>query len=463
LNPEGHKRGVKGRTQKRAPQLQGAWVMGKKISAELRARLLAQREGMNVGGTIIANKTLTKARLRILPHGESAEVPGVECISLYAEGLAGKRKGTTSPATFGFPCPVQAALQRIKTKGSKDDWQWARNFVRVRSEYWMPVLDRSNVGTVEAPNIRVFRAVKTAYQNIVDYMLDEDNDTNVTDAQDGRDMRVTKKKEGDKTIWAALFLDPSPISEDDEFTQAVLSAVSEFDVKGWFYGVDWNILSAIYEALTNESIPDSFLEHADEMPKADERSEDGEDAVPARSVAPSRQPVKPKPGAAKPGAAKPGAGKPATATKPKPGLKKPAPEPEPEPEADETPAEEAAVEAPEITPDVTRAFFNYNDEEAGETKEVSGIIKKVTKDDDGDECYEIEDDDSTTWTVYPGDVTKYENPEPEASEEAPAEAEGEPEEVEPTQSKKPTAAKKGSAKPSAKPDLKRRLNGGKGK
>jgi hypothetical protein len=34
--------------------------------------------------------------------------------------------------------------------------------------------------------------------------------------------------------------------------------------------------------------------------------------------------------------------------------------------------------------------------------------------------------------------------------------------VEPTQSKKPTA-KKGSVKPSAKPDLKRRLNGGKGK
>jgi hypothetical protein len=233
---------------------------GKKLAKSLREKLQAQRNSMKQGD-IIDNKNFTKMRLRMLPCGD--EVPGTEYHSVYSPAI---NKGCTLPKTFGLPDPLMEAIDSIRRGGSAEDKAHLKATVRPQKEFWMPVLDRDNMGSAGSPNMMIFRCKQSLYQRLLDWMLDEDDGEDITCPVEGRDLRVRKNKAA-KTpadVWTANKLDREPISEDDDFVEAALKAAEKVDVSSRFYKVNLETYSEMYDALTGDSLDDDVLEQLQE-------------------------------------------------------------------------------------------------------------------------------------------------------------------------------------------------------
>lgn len=234
------------------------------ISKKLKERLLKQKQDMDSGGVLIPNKGFTKARIRLLPVGD--DLPGHRFISYYCSSLQGEKKGSTSPATFGKPCPIEDAFDKIRRTADKDDRDAAYEFINKNTEYWVPCVVRGDEGDARKPKIRIHAAKKTVYEQIQTYFLDDDFGEDISDPENGRDLLIKKTGQGRQgTKWSCEKMDPTPIHEDEEIAEALVAAGESFDVRERFYPVDFDVLAAMYEGLTGEEMPDHYREGADEM------------------------------------------------------------------------------------------------------------------------------------------------------------------------------------------------------
>ena len=225
------------------------------VSDKLRKQLLDQKKEMGSTGMLIANKDWTKGRVRLLPCGD--EIPGHRVISYYCESLAGDRKGTTSPATFGLPCPIEDAFARLKSE-DKEVRDRAYDMVRKTTEYWVPVVVRGEEGTVDAPNVRIFPMKKSVYAKVQAFMTDEDVGEDITHPLEGRDLLIKKQGQQKSTEWMVDKLDPVPLHKDKAMRAAIIEAGKALDVRQHFFGVDYEVLGKIYEALTGEEMPKKY-------------------------------------------------------------------------------------------------------------------------------------------------------------------------------------------------------------
>lgn len=380
----------------------------RKVSDTLRKKLQEQRDAMT-SGVVIDNRKMTKVRLRLLPCGE--EVPGVVYYDSYSPAL---NKGCTSPRTFGLPDPVLDVWDGWKRSGTPEQKEHAKNTINSGREYWMAVLDRANPGTVEAPNIRVFRAKQTVNKTIVDGMIDDEDGTDLTDAKTGRDIRVIKAPGTPKgeNPWSARVLDSEPIFPDatDKQLAALLKVAKAFDVRDHFFKVNLAVLAEMHDALTGEQIPAEVMEKLEASDKCYWPEADGRGSKPNARV---------------------GGGK----AKPAP---KPASKPVDDDDEDEEVAEEAEAEAGDGA-DVkieVGATVKFTDENEGE------ITGKVLEIDEEKETADV-DGGENVWTVAISDLTLVEGAESEAAE---AEPEAEAEEDEEEEAEKPKAKPKPKAK-----------------
>lgn len=232
-----------------------------KVSAALRERLMAQKKSMSKGGMLIRNKGFTRMKLRVLPPREG-ELPGVENTSYFSKTL---NKGSTSPVSWGIPCPVTDALDRIYREGSKEDKDGAKAFCRRTVEYWIPVIDRSDEGTPQNPKLRILQGKQSVYQKICDWMLDEEDSDDITDPMEGRDLVVKKVGSGLDTEWSVDKADKSPISEDEDMATAWVELSTTFDPRTRFYIPKLEVLQEMYKGLTGEKIPKSYLDPITEL------------------------------------------------------------------------------------------------------------------------------------------------------------------------------------------------------
>ena len=241
-----------------------------KISSELMEKLKGQVASMR-GGVLIDNKTLVKARFRLLPCFD--ELPGKEYVSVY---YVSAKKSTTSPKTWGLPDPIIDILDEARREKSKEEIEAINKVVRVQREYWVPVIDRANPGTPENPNIRIFRAKpKYVYQPIVDAMLDDDDGEDITDPVEGRDIRVKKEGKELSTEWSVKFLDRTPLHDDKKMLDAIVEAAKTFDVARYFYAVNKELMQQMYMHLTGEDIPEKYMAVFSQIPKL-KKPEDGD-------------------------------------------------------------------------------------------------------------------------------------------------------------------------------------------
>lgn len=225
-----------------------------KVSRELREKLLQQRRDMTTSGVIISLKDFTKMRVRLLPC--TSDLPGVKVTSYFCPSL-NERKSTISPATFGKPCPIAAAMADIRRRGDKDEIERARNHVREIVEFYLPVIDRSEETENGVPRIRVFPAKRSIYLQIQNRLLDEDLDDDITDAAEGRDILIKREGTGLQTEWKAVFMDTSPLHPDAKVRKELLKQFESFDVWASIYQPDHDVLAAMYEGLTGSPLPKS--------------------------------------------------------------------------------------------------------------------------------------------------------------------------------------------------------------
>ena len=384
--------------------------MAVQVSDALRKKLQSQRGEMS-HSIIIANKGITKIRLRILPRVN--EVPGTKYASMYGPQLAGERKGSASPETWGVACPVVDAYKGIMRTGSKADKEFLKAHARLSTEYWMAVMERDDMGTAEKPNIRIFCAKTSVYQYIIDFILDEDDGGYLTDLIGGRDLRVKKTGTGLDTEWTSRALEIEPVSEDSDFVEAIRAANAAFDVSEYFYKINLDVMRELYETLTGNAVPDEYLDsiHANcPVYNEDESKSDERPSRPSTTV-----------------------------------------QEEPDPVADDDDALELTVTIEdtdyEIVPESTIVTFD------GGNGAVTGLVLSLIKDEDGEIGMKVEDenDPDEPWTIFANSVTAVEYVEADAEPEEVAPTE-EPEEPKAPVKKAPVKkgpAKKGPAKKGA--------------
>lgn len=368
-----------------------------RISDTLRQRMQDQKQSMTTG-LIIDNKGLKKVRLRILPCGE--DMPGAVYRGMFSAPL---NKGCTSPRTFDLPDPVLDMHEHIKRTGNKEEKKHAYDTIRPYVEYWMAVLDRSNVGTAAKPNTRIFRAKQTVYKTLIEAMENSEDYGVFLNLTKGRDIRVVKTDE--QNPWKVLVLDPSPVFDDPKDIPVFLKAVAGFEVAEHFYKVNLAHLREMYDALTGEALPAEIMEQLE----ASEHcywpdDEEGKTARPSARVGGARKPVKPV---------------------------KPAADVAEEPE--EAEAAEAAEEPEEAGEIAKGAKVAFKDDDGNE---VEGTVLSVNA---KDKTAKI-DTPENTWTVGLDDLTRVAD-EAEAEEAAEPEAEAEEEPAKPaaTSKSKPKA------------------------
>jgi hypothetical protein len=292
------------------------------ISSSLRERLLGQKAAMARGGITIDNKTFVKDRLRLIPLAGRVSI-GVANTGIYVPSL---KKGSTSPATYGLVCPIVTAIENIRSTGSKEDLQFARDFANVQTEYWTPVIARKDMGTAAAPKIRILKAKSTVFETLLTWMTDEDIGEDITAVKDGRDFILKKTGVLKDTKWTCEKYDREPLSEDEDYNNEVLRLAAVFDPSKHFFPIDLDILKQTYENLTGDVMPASLSDPIEEF-------------LASRSAASNESPARIAPKAA-PGKAAPKAGPARIAPKAAP---KPAEEEQP---ADDDNTTQAATDEP---------------------------------------------------------------------------------------------------------------------
>jgi len=387
---------------------------GPQISDALKAKLLGQKKAMSTG-IIIDNKTFEKGTFRFL-RNPNADDLSLEYFSFYCERI---KKGSTSPLTFGLRCPLNDYAENLKLSGTKEEKDAFYNTIKRTHEYWMPVVDINDLGTVQSPNVRILRGKQSVYMAVINRMTDADHGEDVCDLRSGRNAAVSKSGQKLDTVWNTMFLDSSPLTEDEDYLVALENLMSRFDIKSKAYRVDWEALGELYVEVTGQDMPAEYREQEG----ADAGAGSGDEAVASPAATTTAK-------ASATGIPPKGAAKPATATAAYgPARKAAAPAPEPEPTADEN----------GVTIGVTRAAFELDG------VRYVGVITAFNEASCYDFKYEATGED---WTVQPGEFEIVEDEPAAEVEETPAPA---PAPKGPQRAAKPAPAPAAVAKPAATP------------
>ena len=161
-----------------------------------REKMLARKKALESrgnGGGIIYPKEGT-LRVRLMNQGPDKEL-GLEVIQFY---LGPKEGGVISPATFDEPCPFMEKYQELK--GSKDevDQEIAKKLAPRRRYIIGGTCYKDEKGKEVDPDrvCKPIRVPRSVYQDIIDLYLDEDDWGDMTDSQEGYDIKITRSGSG---------------------------------------------------------------------------------------------------------------------------------------------------------------------------------------------------------------------------------------------------------------------------
>ena len=154
--------------------------------------------------------------IRIVPNKTNPEYPFHELYFHY--GLGGKTY--LSPTSYGRPDPLMEFAEKLKSTGSKEDWQLSRE-ITPKMRVYVPVLVRGK----ESEGVKLWGFGKTVYTELLGFMADEDYG-DITDPASGRDVSVefTPAEGAGNYPKTTIRVKPnqSPASED----KAVIDAIS---------------------------------------------------------------------------------------------------------------------------------------------------------------------------------------------------------------------------------------------
>lgn len=161
-----------------------------------REKMMARKENLskkgNGGGLIYPKEGIT--RIRIKSPGADSEL-GMEIIHIYL----GKDMGSIiSPATFDEPCPFMEKYQELKESKDEDDQALAGK-MRPGRKYVIGGIGYKDEKGKEIDEDRVdkgFQIARGVYQEIIDLYLDEDEWGDMTDPDEGYDIKISRSGSG---------------------------------------------------------------------------------------------------------------------------------------------------------------------------------------------------------------------------------------------------------------------------
>ena len=167
-----------------------------KTKSTLKERMLKKKEELKARGSkgdIIYLKEGT-LRVRPLPVGDENDFV-VEVTQFY---LGAEIKGVYSPSTFGLPCAIMEKYNELKESSDPDDKELAKKFVP-KKKYLMPVVvfaDEKGKQIDKEKSGRMVQLTNGLYQEIIDLYLDEDEWGDMTDTEEGYDLKLTRTGTG---------------------------------------------------------------------------------------------------------------------------------------------------------------------------------------------------------------------------------------------------------------------------
>ena len=198
-------------------------------------RMMARKKQFETRGSnsgIIYPKEGTM-RLRLISQGPDKEL-GIEVIQFYL----GKDLGSIiSPATFDEPCPFMEKYMELKSSNDEDDQTLAKELSPRRRYILGCTCYKDNNGKEIDPE-RVRKPILTPrsiYQDIIDLYLDEDDWGDMTDKENGYDIKITRSGKGKNDTSYSVSPCPNrkPLKEkyveDMDLEEIVRSHIKSYD------------------------------------------------------------------------------------------------------------------------------------------------------------------------------------------------------------------------------------------
>ena len=133
-------------------------------------------------------------RVRLVSQGPDKEI-GLEIIQFY---LGSNLGGIISPATFDEPCPFMEKYRQLKDSKDEDDNALAELLVPRRRYIVGGTCYKDEKGREIDPD-RIRKPIlipRSVYQGIIDLYLDEDDWGDMTDKEEGYDIKISRTGSG---------------------------------------------------------------------------------------------------------------------------------------------------------------------------------------------------------------------------------------------------------------------------
>lgn len=170
--------------------------VGGQVKKSTRERMMERKKKLserNSGGGLIFPKEGT-TRVRLMSQGPDQEL-ALEVIQFY---LGQKIGGVISPVTFDEPCPIMEKYQELKNSSDEGDQQLAKMLVPRKRYVVAGTIYKDEKGKEVDPD-KVCRPIlipSSVYQTITDLYLDEDDWGDMTDPENGYDIKIVRSGKG---------------------------------------------------------------------------------------------------------------------------------------------------------------------------------------------------------------------------------------------------------------------------
>jgi len=212
---------------------------------------LEQLQSSNKRTTNLWKPPAGDSQIRILPNKLNSKLPFIELYFHYDLG----RKNYLSPISFKRPDPIEEFASKLKSTGSRDDWQLGRK-LEAKMRTFAPVIVRGE----EQDGVKFWGFGKTVYQALLGFMADASYG-DISDPVSGRDITVTfhtakelKATYPQTTIRPAGV--PSVLSDNPDIVKKLIESQKD--------------ISELYQELSYDDLADALEEYLNPTETSDD-------------------------------------------------------------------------------------------------------------------------------------------------------------------------------------------------
>lgn len=143
-------------------------------------------------GKVLFQKADEELRVRLLSAGDEEEFIK-EVVQFY---LGGDIKGVYSPMTYDEPCAIYEKYEELKKSKDPDDKELAKDLSPKKKYMVAVLLCKDEKGKDYDPEPKLLQLAQSQYSEIIDLYLDEEEWGDMTDLDEGYDLKLKRTGTG---------------------------------------------------------------------------------------------------------------------------------------------------------------------------------------------------------------------------------------------------------------------------